>query len=256
MVRLMSLILRELWCLTDYRKQLYYIFDTTPGANDYFIEPIDLFYRQIKSLIEFETNDPDCKYKSPSPSARANIWAQLFPIHPVASTDPKRHSLNNCNYDGGCVICLEDFEPTFIIVKLHCSHLFHYTCVRTMWDRPGITTLLCPICRTNSIRWSLHEQTGIQPEVVDVWDNEATVGEARALEHTDTTEENNIYWMYENLKLASSRRWNDEKGDQPRDVRIEMVHVRQARRLRDQRMRSLISLTDKVEGLDSKSLLD
>jgi hypothetical protein len=81
------------------------------------------------------------------------------------------------------------------------------------------------------------------------------VGEETSLEHPDTTDENDIYWMYENLKVAASLTWNDDYGEEPRDVRIEMANVRQARRLRDLRMRSLVSLRDRVEGLDPKSLL-
>lgn len=226
-----------------------------PGAQDYFNEPINIFYEQIDKLVELE-KDPECKYKSPSPSSRANVWAQLFPIHPVSSTEPEKYSLRNCNYDGGCVICLENFEPSFVIVKLHCSHLFHYTCVRTMWDRPGVSTFACPMCRTGSVKWSLHEQAGIIPEVLDVWENEMIVGENTARRHPDTTEENDIYWIHENERLALSIGWHDVYGEQRRDVMVEMANVREARRRRNQRLRSLVPLGDSIEGLDTKRDLD
>ncbi|PSS16947.1 hypothetical protein M430DRAFT_59337 [Amorphotheca resinae ATCC 22711] len=231
-------------------KQLYYIFDTAPAAQDYFLEPIKTFYEQIDTLVQLEKSDPECKYQHPSPSSRANVWAGLFPIHPVASTHPESYSLVNCNYEGGCAICQEAFAPAYVIVKLHCNHLFHYTCVRQMWDLSGINTFSCPLCRSNSVRWALHEQVGILPEVLDVWDHEATVGVDLARAHPDFEDEESLYWVRENEKLSRSETWNEKEGDRPRDVDIEMANVRQARRRRNKRLRQNASLSDTVEGLD------
>jgi Ring finger domain len=235
--------------LTDSRRQLYYVFDTSNGEQEFFIGPINQFYSEINNLAEHERTDPLCKYKPPSPSSRANIWAQLFQIHPVASTEPEKSPLWSCNYEGGCIICLESFEPGFIIARLHCSHLYHYTCIRTMWDQTGVHTFTCPICRTDSVKWSLHEQVGITPEVVDVWDNQLSIGD-QALEYPNITEDNDLYWMWENERLATSAHWNEFRGEEPRDVLVEMAHVRRARRIRNDRLRERVSLRNKIEGLD------
>jgi hypothetical protein len=168
----------------------------------------------------------------------------------VASTHPESYSPLNCNYEGGCAICQEAFAPAYVIVKLHCNHLFHYTCIRQMWDLPGINTFSCPLCRSNSVRWALHEQVGILPEVLDVWDHEATVGVDLARAHPDFEDEESLYWVRENEKLSRSETWNEKEGDRPRDVDIEMANVRQARRRRNKRLRQNASLSDAVEGLD------
>lgn len=119
-----------------------------------------------------------------------------------------------------------------------------------MWDRPGMNTYSCPLCRSSSVRWALHEQVGITPEVVDVWDNELMMGTDRALARPDTTTSNTRYWMHENERLATSVAWNVWHGTRPRKIDVEMANMRQARRRRNKSLRDLVSKADGVEGLD------
>lgn len=119
-----------------------------------------------------------------------------------------------------------------------------------MWDRPGVHNFTCPICRTGSVKWALYEQAGVTPEVVDVWDNEATTGLEHARENPNTTEENKTYWMYENHRRVVSTWWHEIYGEQPRDVTVEMANVRRARRHKNKRLRDFVALKDSVKGLD------
>ena len=148
----------------------------------------------ISSLVAV---DPPPHFTGPSPSRMSNVWASLFTFHPIASTSPTQ--LQHVNYDDGCVICQYDFVPSQSIVQLHCKHLFHYTCIRDVrnahnsllvasrnllyfllqqlltrtsqyWDVPGRHTFRCPLCAQSSVNWLLHEQAGITPEVLDVWE--------------------------------------------------------------------------------------
>lgn len=73
-----------------------------------------------------------------------------------------------------------------------------------MWDQPGVYAFSCPVCRTDSVKWSLHVQAGITPEVADGWDNEISVGQDLAREQPNVSEENDFYWMWENERLARS----------------------------------------------------
>ncbi|KAG0651054.1 RPM1-interacting 2 [Hyphodiscus hymeniophilus] len=129
--------------------------------------------------------------------------ATLFVFHPIASHDPAQ--LLSCNYTSGCTICASDFEGDESVIRLHCNQLFHYLCIRTYWDMPGQHTSLCPNCRQAS--WMLHEQVGIRPEVLDVFDNNQVTGNVFARENPDFTLDNCRYMQNERSYVQLSGRW-------------------------------------------------
>jgi len=120
------------------RSQLYYVFDTNPGEQDYLLGPISRFHKNIRDLKENEELFlGKLGWNERSPSRKSNILSGMFTIHPIAITKPP-----DClNYDystKGCVLCHQLFRPTETVVQLKCNHLFHYTCLRRRWDAFGV----------------------------------------------------------------------------------------------------------------------
>lgn len=66
------------------------------------------------------------------PSDPYNIASHLFGVHPV---DPQDNGLRN--WDEGCCVCKEQFEPQRTVVELHCGDLFHVPCIWKFFDAPG-----------------------------------------------------------------------------------------------------------------------
>lgn len=113
------------------RHQLYYVINTAAGEQYCMLQPISDFYEMITNLA---AADPLSHFTGPSPSRLSNVWASLFTFHPIASTSLTQ--LQPFNFDDGCVICLDNFEPLQSIVQLHCNHLYHYTCIRDVRSAP------------------------------------------------------------------------------------------------------------------------
>ena len=233
------------------------MYDTSPGNSDHLLQPINDFYALIQDLRNGE-QDPFCRYKEPSPSAKANILECLFPVHPVASTDPKRFSLAEGYIDGNCVVCFEDFTPGYVFVKLHCNHLFHYTCIRDTWDQHGVYTTKCPSCRAGE--WALHEIAGITPEVLDVWDVAEVLEGLDPLyrdapsQPRDPPGPHSLYNERENEALVLSEYWDDpdvsgQPPGQPRSVAIEMAQVRERRRQKNAARRAMVPSDIGIRGL-------
>lgn len=217
------------------------VINTADDEDDSLRKPILEFYSTIAGL---EATEPPHGPTGPNPSRPSNIWSSLFTFHPVASHEPPSWLLAApCDYRDGCAICIDDFDPGQSIAQLHCSHLFHYTCIRMTWDRQGIHTYRCPKCNSDSVRWRLHEQAGITPEVQDVWDNhtrlpEGTPGGTENPDFADSDVEN-IYWQLEIGRQDVSNDWRVDMG--PRETNIEMVHLRQLRRRRNKLRRTIVA---------------
>jgi hypothetical protein len=125
-------------------------------------------------------------------------------------------------------------------------------CLCESWDIFGVQQFLYPYCRKNAILWRLHEQAGITPEVEDVWDYIATTSDDHARNHPNFVMDNqDLYWAIENQRLQLSRDWETDQDpwDRPRDVSIEMVHVRERRRKRNAVRRKVVA--NKGTGLSA-----
>jgi hypothetical protein len=149
------------------RKQLYFIYDTREGARDDLIPYIQNLHNSFDALKTAYPMPP----QQHIPTNKANMFASLFPIHPIANTSfPAFKYLSN-----GCVICIEQFfdTPGQIMLQLHCGHLFHFTCIRDAWDETNtLHGAKCPSCRSSGREWNLHTIASITPECLDVWDYE------------------------------------------------------------------------------------
>ncbi|KAI6713991.1 hypothetical protein JHW43_003421 [Diplocarpon mali] len=106
-----------------------------------------------------------------NPSNRANVEASVFSIHPIATSDASTHP---GHWNDGCIICSDAFDEVSvkIIARLHCDHLFHYSCIRGYWDGDKMLHFPCPLCRTATLDWTLARVADFTPEVEDVWDFE------------------------------------------------------------------------------------
>ncbi|TAQ89222.1 hypothetical protein B7494_g2435 [Chlorociboria aeruginascens] len=215
------LLLRD-WSKLRLFKQVYLIFDTSSdpnyGEKNLLKRDIKWFYAHIDYLADKEP-------LSSSPSRRANIFSGLFPIHPLDSNElPAR-------FQDGCAICLEEYESS-IVVELNCGHVFHHSCIREYFDKPGINHYLCPVCRSS---WLLHEQAGIHPEVIDVFDKVHHYGEEYTMWRPNIPSEDE-YWAGELDYMHRSHVWDMDPATWSswRSVRTEMVHMRTERRRRNQ----------------------
>ena len=135
------------------------------------------------------------------------------------------------------------------IFRLHCGHYICNTCARASWDHMGNYTHPCPWCRQE---WLLHEQAGIQPECLDIWDNQDVIKNAGAKYRDekrnipDFTTLGSYYWNSERDSFASSVEWlhRDFRGGDNkfavRNLRIEMTRMRDHRRWRNDRRRAAV----------------
>ena len=87
-----------------------------------------------------------------SPTTRINPSGQIVPPLPVynyGSTGitnlEDENSVHSISDDAICVICMETYDEEQGINRLHCSHIFHHTCLQE-WLLRSFT---CPICRQN-----------------------------------------------------------------------------------------------------------
>ncbi|KAI9644903.1 hypothetical protein NHQ30_006937 [Ciborinia camelliae] len=147
------LLLRD-WSKKRPWKQLYWVFDTV--STDTWRQQIDDFYQYIERLKippeipEGEQAASEYKEKIENdPESDANLFANIFPIHPIASHDPNKHIKA---FIGSCPYCLEDLQPGELWLRFFCDHMLHYDCAR-------------------AASWELHEVAGIVPECIDLWDN-------------------------------------------------------------------------------------
>ena len=148
------------------------MYDTSPTGRPELASLIERFWLKLEQI--------EMSYPNPapeSPSNEGNIWRHLFPIHPLASTDPPSAGRLGRFYDERCVICLEEYKETTgkVLVRWHCDHWFHFMCMRDYVDEPDLIAIRCPVCRKD---WKLHSQCGITPEsrALDVWDYEYIMG--------------------------------------------------------------------------------
>lgn len=153
------------------------MYDTSPTGKPELATLIENFWVRMEFI---DRNHP--KVPPRNPSNKGNIWRQLFPIHPLASTDPPSAGRLGNFYEGSCGICMEDFSDTTnrVLGRLHCDHWFHFTCMRKYFDMPDLISFRCALCRTSGYNWHLHDHAGITPETraLDVWDYEELMGAA------------------------------------------------------------------------------
>lgn len=116
------------------RKQLYWVFDTV--TTDSWREHIEDFYNTIEGLKAAPLNTLDGKEDNASefitrveadPESEPNLFANVFPIHPIPSHDPDKYV---GPYFGNCVYCLEDYKPGELWLRFFCDHFVHYDCGR------------------------------------------------------------------------------------------------------------------------------
>lgn len=114
------------------RKQLYWVFDTV--TTDSLRQSIDDFYAtmdRLKVLPEIEGKEADAlAYKERievDPESEPNLFANVFPIHPLPSHDPHKYA---GAYFGNCVYCLEDYAAGEMWLRFFCDHMVHYDCGR------------------------------------------------------------------------------------------------------------------------------
>jgi len=218
-------------------KRIYYIFDTSIDQQDYFRGPIQSFYDYIQraNLPQFNVGiDED------SPSRKGNIYAGMYPIHPISKFDGFNEGHYNL-HSATCQICLNPFMQTELIMRLHCDHFFHNHCMRHHWDAIGRSTYDCPLC-PNASNWTLHSVGAIHPEAIDVWDNVQVTGLKHASMHPNlstfaesmlpgkTAEATiilNDYWYNETNNTLLSNTW----GDEVRSLSVEMSKMRTRRRI-------------------------
>lgn len=212
-----------------------------------------------------------------NPSNKANIWRNLFLIHPLASTDlPDETDITTLGpyyFPGKCLICYDDFTETTgtVMVRLLCDHWYHFVCIREHWDQDDLVMLPCPVCRTGNVDWQLHNHAGITPEVrgLDVWDHEEVTdyqhvfgGPPDANGHPDPRPNRNLGSRHstgmESQLMNMSRTWDPINGygapingSTSRIPRIEMASIREMRRQRN-RTRTAAARTARMGyyGLD------
>ncbi|KAJ8071551.1 hypothetical protein OCU04_001865 [Sclerotinia nivalis] len=235
------LLLRD-WSKKRPWKQLYWVFDTV--TTDSWREVIDDFYNTIESLKcvpaeledELEASNMRARIEA-DPESEANLFANVFPIHPLPSHDPCKYA---GAYFGNCVYCLEDYTPGELWLRFFCDHMVHYDCGRDAWDNPGNPDFRCPLCRQTQ-SWQLHEVAGIIPEALDLWDNvdlvdaeEVAIHPIVQMEGTPADEEGfkELYWESEAARLNASEAWDIHYYGLPRSLHHEMAQMRNARRKR------------------------
>ncbi|ESZ95577.1 hypothetical protein SBOR_4057 [Sclerotinia borealis F-4128] len=227
------LLLRD-WSKKRPWKQLYWVFDTV--STDSWREQIEDFYNTIEGLtVVPEHFPPDHRAKiEADPESEPNLFANVFPIHPIPSHNPGNYA---GPYFGNCVYCLENYKPGELWLRFFCDHMVHYDCGRNAWDNSGNPDFRCPLCR-HTQSWQLHKVAGIVPEVIDLWDNVDLVGKEEATIHPIVQMEGTpddiegfkeLYWENEASHLALSEAWNPAI---PRTLHDEMAHMRNARRKR------------------------
>ncbi|KAG4035242.1 hypothetical protein MFRU_001g00130 [Monilinia fructicola] len=235
------LMLRD-WSKKRPWKQLYWVFDTV--TTDSWREHIEDFYNTIEGLKAAPLNTLDGKEDNASefitrveadPESEPNLFANVFPIHPIPSHDPDKYV---GPYFGNCVYCLEDYKPGELWLRFFCDHFVHYDCGRNAWDNPGNPDFRCPLCR-HVQSWQLHQVAGIVPEAIDLWDNNDLVDAAELAAHPIVQMEGTpwddgegfreLYWSSEAQHLNNSENWDPEI---PRSLHDEMAQMRDARRKR------------------------
>ncbi|TEY32566.1 hypothetical protein BOTCAL_0723g00010 [Botryotinia calthae] len=236
------LLLRD-WSKKRPWKQLYFVFDTV--TMDTWRGLIDDFYNTmelLKVLPEIPGQEQDADYRArieADPESEANLFGNVFPIHPLPSHDPCKYA---GAYFGNCVYCLEDYAPRELWVQFFCNHMVHYDCGRDYWDNPGNPDFRCPLCR-HTQSWELHKVAGIVPEAVDLWDNVDLVDAAEVSKHPIVQMEGTpadfegfkeLYWESEAAHLSESETWELRWRDReiPRELHHEMAQMRNARRKR------------------------
>ncbi|TGO10976.1 hypothetical protein BTUL_0120g00140 [Botrytis tulipae] len=237
------LLLRD-WSKKRPWKQLYFVFDTV--TTDTWRGLIDDFYNTmelLKVLPETPEKEQDpLDYRASieaDPESEANLFGNVFPIHPLPSHDPCKYA---GAYFGNCVYCLEDYAPRELWVQFFCNHMVHYDCGRDYWDNPGNPDFRCPLCR-HTQSWELHKVAGIVPEAVDLWDNVDLVDAAEVSKHpivqmegtpADVEGFKELYWESEAAHLAQSESWEfrNYHHERPRELHHEMAQMRNARRRR------------------------
>lgn len=190
------------------------MFDTSPEGKPEFVDLVNTFWVKLERI---QRNVPLANRNNPS--NRGNVWSRLFPILPLASTDPESKDRLGNLYDSGACFCGDDFKDTCnrVLVRLHCDHWFHFNCVRECWDKPDMITFRCPMCRLGNVDWKLHEHAGITPEnrVLDVWDYEDIsgptwiFGNAANDPHPDMNE---YYNNDDRTQLLSALHFDEEQG--------------------------------------------
>ncbi|TGO63454.1 hypothetical protein BOTNAR_0100g00140 [Botryotinia narcissicola] len=237
------LLLRD-WSKKRPWKQLYFVFDTV--TTDTWRGLIDDFYNTmelLKVLPETPEKEQDAlDYRASieaDPESEANLFGNVFPIHPLPSHDPCKYA---GAYFGNYVYCLEDYAPRELWVQFFCNHMVHYDCGRDYWDNPGNPDFRCPLCR-HTQSWELHKVADIVPEAVDLWDNVDLVDAAEVSKHpivqmegtpADVEGFKELYWESEAAHLAQSESWEfrNYHHERPRELHHEMAQMRNARRRR------------------------
>jgi len=177
------------------------MFDTIEGKRDETLKLIQKFYTNIEDLRSLNPLSTAVPF---NPTAPANLLSSLFPIHPLANTAPR------IKYeDEPCSICLENYQPRSILCQLHCNHLFHFNCIRTVFDEPNTILFRCPNCRSDGDGWSLSKSFNITAEVPEVWD------QADILNLKDSHVLSEKYHLLENYKLVYIQQFSSFGGYRP-----------------------------------------
>ena len=89
-----------------------------------------------------------------TPDSKIEEKTDVVPMQPNSARSDV--SQDNCST---CSICLSDFQPQDLMLRLPCSHFYHKTCV-SMWFSQHNS---CPLCKQN-VTVMLHHYYGITPE--------------------------------------------------------------------------------------------
>ncbi|RAL66327.1 hypothetical protein DID88_005997 [Monilinia fructigena] len=197
------------------------------SEKDSWRERIEDFYNTIEGLKAAPPNKADeeegagLEFKTrvqADPESESNLFANVFPIHPVPSHDPE--NLESCGYD---------FSATIL-------------CIMIVVAMRGITpgTPISDALFVDMLQsWQLHQVAGIVPEAIDLWDNNDLVDAAESAAHPIVLMEGTpwdngegfreLYWSSEAQNLSNSENWDPEI---PRSLHDEMAQMRDARRKR------------------------
>ncbi|CAG8959843.1 hypothetical protein HYFRA_00001752 [Hymenoscyphus fraxineus] len=213
LLRRNNLLLRD-WSGKTPIAQLFYTFDTRDGGDrQYYRDLIEEFHRHIRHLARIDQPGIDVN----SPSRKENIFAGLFPVHPIEIQ----------HVDGECKLCNKPFQAKELLAGLKCEakHTFHQRCLQSYWDNSSYKYNQCPMWDTPA--YDMPGNAGISPEVYNVYDlpNE---GDAADWENNELAE------------VELSTNWKEYHRQDIRVVSVEMSQLRNARRkMEKERMEEL-----------------
>lgn len=140
------------------------MFDTTDtGKFREYRQPIKEFYQHIENLRVIPQPNIDID----SPSRKENVFAKLFPVHPIGLESPL-DVLSEFNWTVPCTICQEDFKAEDLLAQLDCAanHVFHLRCIQKWWDQENnFIRKRCPFM--DHVPYKMAANAGITPEVFE-----------------------------------------------------------------------------------------